>query len=378
MNQLIEWISQPWPWYVAGPMIGLTVPALLILGNKTFGISSSLRHVCAACVPAGIPFFTYDWKKEIWNLLFVLGTAMWGWTVSKSESFRLLEAFEEWGGLIVDSATNYPINGDATSNGKSLEWVSEWFCSNPKTKLKVLIKIGSKNNSGSSESDLSKSRLLREFAKQQDTFSPGRLFGLGIHWDNRPDKSGAQSEMVESLDAMRVIANSGLEIGISGLQRPDLYKQLAPDLADKWIIQVKENILDNASRRRDYEFFPKCRILAYGLNMGGLRLERVTGQSSRVMAAPSISQSTIDKLEQLLAESQLSAVKPNTLNELGLWHAFQQDTLTGVILGPSSQRQLMDSTKFIDLLRSSHSQQPITAQTGAADDPGIKDLRYPC
>ena len=78
MNQFIEWISQPWPWYVAGPMIGLTVPALLIVGNKTFGISSSLRHVCAACVPAGIPFFTYDWKKEIWNLLFVLGTAIGG------------------------------------------------------------------------------------------------------------------------------------------------------------------------------------------------------------------------------------------------------------------------------------------------------------
>jgi uncharacterized membrane protein YedE/YeeE len=34
--------------------------------------------VCAACVPAGIPFFTYDWKKEVWNLLFVLGTAIGG------------------------------------------------------------------------------------------------------------------------------------------------------------------------------------------------------------------------------------------------------------------------------------------------------------
>lgn len=78
MNQFIEWVSQPWPWYVAGPMIGLTVPALLVLGNKAFGISSSLRHICAACVPAGIPFFTYNWKKEIWNLLFVLGTAIGG------------------------------------------------------------------------------------------------------------------------------------------------------------------------------------------------------------------------------------------------------------------------------------------------------------
>jgi uncharacterized membrane protein YedE/YeeE len=70
---IIEFITQPWPWYVAGPLIGLTVPTLLILGNKTFGISSSMRHVCAACIPAKIPFFQYDWKKEIWNLVFVLG-----------------------------------------------------------------------------------------------------------------------------------------------------------------------------------------------------------------------------------------------------------------------------------------------------------------
>jgi uncharacterized membrane protein YedE/YeeE len=70
---VIEFIKQPWPWYVAGPLIGLTVPALLIIGNKTFGISSSLRHICAACIPANIPFFKYDWKKEIWNLFFVLG-----------------------------------------------------------------------------------------------------------------------------------------------------------------------------------------------------------------------------------------------------------------------------------------------------------------
>ena len=69
----VEWIKQPWPWYVAGPLIGLIVPLLLLIGNKAFGISSSLRHVCAACLPANIPFFKYDWKKEIWNLFFVGG-----------------------------------------------------------------------------------------------------------------------------------------------------------------------------------------------------------------------------------------------------------------------------------------------------------------
>lgn len=75
---MLEFIRQPWPWYVAGPLIGLTVPALLLLGNKHFGISSSLRHICAACIPGKIPFFQYDWKKEVWNLFFVAGVLLGG------------------------------------------------------------------------------------------------------------------------------------------------------------------------------------------------------------------------------------------------------------------------------------------------------------
>jgi uncharacterized membrane protein YedE/YeeE len=74
---------KPWPWYVAGPVIGLTVPLLLWMGNKRLGISSTLRHVCAACVPANIPLFSYDWKKEMWSLFFagglLLGGIIGGW-----------------------------------------------------------------------------------------------------------------------------------------------------------------------------------------------------------------------------------------------------------------------------------------------------------
>jgi len=68
-----EFLSQPWPWYVAGPLIGLMVPLLLFLGNKTFGISSSLKHICAACIPGKIDFFNYDWKKESWNIVLAMG-----------------------------------------------------------------------------------------------------------------------------------------------------------------------------------------------------------------------------------------------------------------------------------------------------------------
>lgn len=79
---MINLIKEPWPWYVAGPLIGLTVPILLIIGNKTFGISSSLRHICASCVPANIPFFQYDWRKEVWNLYFVAGILVGGFIAS--------------------------------------------------------------------------------------------------------------------------------------------------------------------------------------------------------------------------------------------------------------------------------------------------------
>jgi uncharacterized membrane protein YedE/YeeE len=71
-------LTQPWPWYVSGPLIGLMVPVLLILGNKTFGISSSLRHICAACIPTKAEFFKYDWRAESWNMIFAFGIVLGG------------------------------------------------------------------------------------------------------------------------------------------------------------------------------------------------------------------------------------------------------------------------------------------------------------
>lgn len=79
---MLELIRQPWHWAIAGVLVGLTVPTLLLVGNKKFGISSSLRHLCAMCIPANISFFKYDWKKEIWNIFFVLGILIGGFIAS--------------------------------------------------------------------------------------------------------------------------------------------------------------------------------------------------------------------------------------------------------------------------------------------------------
>ena len=71
-------LFSPWPWYIAGPVIGITVPLLLLFGNKRLGISSTMRQICAACLPANIPLFKYDWKKDGWNLFFAGGVLIGG------------------------------------------------------------------------------------------------------------------------------------------------------------------------------------------------------------------------------------------------------------------------------------------------------------
>lgn len=76
---MIDLLAGSWPWYIAGPMIGLFVPLLLLLTGKAFGISSSLKHTCAATVPGSAEYFDYDWKASgLWNLIFAGGILLGG------------------------------------------------------------------------------------------------------------------------------------------------------------------------------------------------------------------------------------------------------------------------------------------------------------
>lgn len=80
----MDFIREPWPWYVAGPLIGLIVPILLLLGGKPFGVSANLRHMCAATIPAGLPFFKYNWRRDGgWNLMFAAGILIGGFIAAR-------------------------------------------------------------------------------------------------------------------------------------------------------------------------------------------------------------------------------------------------------------------------------------------------------
>ena len=68
----------PWPWYVVGPLIDLTMAALLLSGRR-FGIRSNLRTMCTVAGAGTLSdCFRFDWRAQRWNLVFVLGTVFGG------------------------------------------------------------------------------------------------------------------------------------------------------------------------------------------------------------------------------------------------------------------------------------------------------------
>ena len=75
----MEWIFEPWPWYVAGPLIALIMFLLIFIG-KQFGMSSNLRTFCTMCgADKKADFFNFDWKAQRWNLVVVAGAMIGGY-----------------------------------------------------------------------------------------------------------------------------------------------------------------------------------------------------------------------------------------------------------------------------------------------------------
>jgi len=131
----MNWLLQPWPWYVSGPLLGLTVPLLLLMAGKTFGISSSFRHVASICSPNTKLSYLKEnnWRSESWNLVFVLGIMTGAFIAMRFLSaapFPLLPADYATtggmakllvGGLLVGFGTRY---ADGCTSGHTIMGIS--------------------------------------------------------------------------------------------------------------------------------------------------------------------------------------------------------------------------------------------------------------
>ena len=74
----MQWLMQPWPWWLSGILIGLTVPLLYLLAGKAFGISTSLQEIGALCAPhSKLEYLSkFDRKANLWTVVFVVGIAL--------------------------------------------------------------------------------------------------------------------------------------------------------------------------------------------------------------------------------------------------------------------------------------------------------------
>jgi len=145
---------------------------------------------------------------------------------------------------------------------------------------------------------------------------------------------------------MSALESDGFAIGLSGIKHPELYYKANPALADRWVIQVKENFVTSRARKSYQRWFPNAKYLAYGINLGGLKTEPAATDSSIELRQINIPLSTSEKLVGILNSSHNFEPRPASLNELALAAAYVNPALSGVIIGPRNLNQLESTLEY--------------------------------
>lgn len=138
---MLDFLTQPWPWWLSGILIGLTVPLLYVLSGKAFGLSTSLQHIGAVCTP-NAPFDylrRHNWRSGVWNLIFVGGIMLGGFLAIRFLSSAPVSFLPESyyspagalrlliGGVLVGFGTRYAggcTSGHAITGLSNLNWPS--------------------------------------------------------------------------------------------------------------------------------------------------------------------------------------------------------------------------------------------------------------
>lgn len=284
------------------------------------------------------------------NKQLVLGTALWGWGIEREQAYRLLEQFLLSGGTMVDTATNYPINKREEDFGLAVRWIADWVGHNGNSSLALTVKIGSKDNQGSPDVNLAPDAIERASSILHSQFGAA-LSCVSIHWDNRSDKDVQGATIAETVEAMSCLERQGLGIGLSGIRHPELYYKANPLLAQKWTIQVKENLKTHAARSAYEAWFPDANYLAYGINLGGLKTEASKTNSSMELRNINIPHAFTEKLVEFINAAHEFEPRPTTLNELALAASFVNPALSGIVIGPRNTEQLDSTLDYWKLLQ---------------------------
>jgi uncharacterized membrane protein YedE/YeeE len=102
--------NEPLAWYIAGPLIGLIVPLLLLLKEKQFGISSSYRFLISGFTKKN-DYFNYNREQDAWQFYFAIGLVLTG-------------LFYNWNGYDLNALKTTKTNVVGFSGGDVMHYVS--------------------------------------------------------------------------------------------------------------------------------------------------------------------------------------------------------------------------------------------------------------
>jgi aryl-alcohol dehydrogenase-like predicted oxidoreductase len=284
-------------------------------------------------------------KKDL-----ILGTALWGWSIDKPAAFALLDAYYEQGFRWVDTATNYPIDKNPEHHRLAERMLAQWANERNVCDLRLIVKIGSVSNDGSSLNNLTPDFIGRAYGQYRNLYEKN-LDSLWIHWDNRDSSESISA----TLAALREVSPNQ-PVGLSGIRYPELYAEAGRDLDLRFRIQVKHNLLSSALGH--YQALrERSTFYAYGLNAGGLSLTPSSSESSSIRLRqidPAILVRLRPKIEAFIQESHNAGrrLQLETLNQIAMLYAYGSPQLSGMIIGPSKLGQLAESVSFFRQLES--------------------------
>jgi aryl-alcohol dehydrogenase-like predicted oxidoreductase len=271
----------------------------------------------------------------------VLGTALWGWTVGRFEAHDLLHGFYAAGGRWTDTASNYPINKEPADFGRAETLLAERVRTGTLPELKVICKVGSKSNSGSPDIDLTPHFLFTAHDRYRLLFGTAYRC-LMIHWDNRDQPA----EINATVQALKTIESEGYDIGLSGVRCPDLYAETLGGI----LIEIKHNLLEHKAYRHYAAFHGRARFLAYGLNMGGIKMEGAYTPSNSAWVRGVDTTLNTSHFLRIITHDHPHPAWPRSFNQLGMLFAHNEKDVAGLIVGPSSMEQLHETLHYHALL----------------------------
>ena len=277
----------------------------------------------------------------------VLGTAQFAWTIQRPQAFDLLDAWLSAGHNRVDCATNYPINKNPADFRAAERILREYCQAHGLNDLRITMKVGSLNNLRTPDASLSPS-FLYMMADEYRQLLGDNLHTLMLHWDHREDPA----EIADTLEALRRIRQEhGLQVGLSGIARPDLYAATNADIGLQFELQLKHNIF-HSDLPRYAPLLPCVQAYAYGVNAGGVKLDGAHPPDGTLAARGGSPEPFVPQLAYIRERMEIwtrDFVRPpaRDMNQIGLLYAALHPDLYGMILGPSSPAQLRRSLEWL-------------------------------